>query len=110
MSAVHGPGCERDCGGTWICPGCERDCGWCMGCTDDMPEYCDDCWNEAQASKSGGEGNDQGGSDATEKSKERVVAARGWRPLSGHIDSRVETEVSAMAGGENPANPTSEVS
>jgi len=42
--AIHGGGCDARCGGTWTCPGCERFLGYCMGCSDDMPELCDDCW------------------------------------------------------------------
>lgn len=26
------------------CARCKRWCGYCFGCSDDMPELCDDCW------------------------------------------------------------------
>jgi len=44
--AVHYDGCDAACGGAWPCPGCERLVGYCCGCTDDMPELCDDCWRD----------------------------------------------------------------
>lgn len=50
---VHCKGCsDRRCADAYalpvgvakfFCQGCERWCGYCMGCTDDMPELCDDC-------------------------------------------------------------------
>jgi hypothetical protein len=45
-AAVHYDGCDTECGGTWTCAGCNRLVGYCCGCTDDMPELCDDCWND----------------------------------------------------------------
>lgn len=38
--------CGGECGGVFYCPGCERVVGWCRGAGDDMPELCDDCWND----------------------------------------------------------------
>lgn len=50
----HQPDCAKkvgkkkrkayQCGGTFRCPHCKRRVGWCMGCYDNMPEACDDCW------------------------------------------------------------------
>jgi hypothetical protein len=44
--AVHYDGCDTACGGTWVCAGCNRLVGFCGGCSDDMPELCDECWND----------------------------------------------------------------
>jgi hypothetical protein len=30
---------------TYECAGCFRDVPWCYGAHDDMPDYCDDCWD-----------------------------------------------------------------
>lgn len=29
------------------CPGCERLMGWCMGCSDELEDFCDQCWDAA---------------------------------------------------------------
>lgn len=32
----------------FLCPECKRWVGWCMGCDDDDPEICDNCWARKQ--------------------------------------------------------------
>jgi len=49
--ATHGAGCDRECGGTWVCPGCERLVGFCLGCADNMPVLCDSCWDDVTSAR-----------------------------------------------------------
>jgi len=35
----------------FLCPVCERWVGWCMGCSDELPEVCDDCWRDDELPK-----------------------------------------------------------
>lgn len=49
--AHHYDCCDKECGGAWVCPGCERLVGYCMGCADELPDHCDDCWHDVQKAK-----------------------------------------------------------
>lgn len=35
-----------ECGGTFRCSKCRKLVGWCLGASDERPDYCDSCWSE----------------------------------------------------------------
>jgi hypothetical protein len=43
--AIDDNGCGP--GKVFVCVGCGLRAGYCRGATDDMPEHCDECWNDA---------------------------------------------------------------
>jgi hypothetical protein len=40
--------CHDRCQGRFRCAGCKQMKPWCLGASDDRPEYCDTCWNVAE--------------------------------------------------------------
>ena len=39
-------GCGWEPGKTFICAECGHEYCWCQGCGDDLPEFCDYCWQQ----------------------------------------------------------------
>jgi hypothetical protein len=50
ITHIGGSGPGRDgctssvCNGVYTCERCRKLFGWCYGASDDLPDYCDDCW------------------------------------------------------------------
>lgn len=37
-------GCGWEAPDTFVCAGCEREVCYCLGCGDELIEFCNDCW------------------------------------------------------------------
>jgi hypothetical protein len=51
MPIIHGttkPDCCATDDPTFLCPECSRRVCYCMGCDDDCPDLCADCWLKHQ--------------------------------------------------------------